>query len=95
MDGCHDDTLTCLAMALFVMQYSLERLQKAKAADAAILNAWTSSSNVSPVYDNKSFNSSISMSPNNVMPFYTNKTVNNNPYNTAMGNYMWLFAGKC
>ena len=25
MDGCHDDTLTCLAMGLFVMQYSLER----------------------------------------------------------------------
>jgi hypothetical protein len=23
MDGCHDDTLTCLAMALFVMQFSL------------------------------------------------------------------------
>lgn len=94
MDGCHDDTLTCLAMALFVMQYSLERLQKAKAADAAILNAWTSSSNINPAYANKSFNSSISMSPNNVMPFYTSKTVNNNPYNTTMGNCMWLFAGK-
>jgi hypothetical protein len=69
-------------------------LQKAKAADAAILNAWTSSANVQ-TYTNKTFNSSISISPNNVMPFYTNKNTSNNPYNTSMGNYMWLFAGKC
>ena len=93
MDGCHDDTLTCLAMALFVMQFSLERLQKAKAADAAILSSWVTNSNVinNGLIKN---HSSISMNPNNTMPFYTSKNNVINPYNTTMGNCMWLFAGK-
>lgn len=38
-DGCHDDTLTCLAMGLFVMNYSMRRTLQAKSKDAAILNA--------------------------------------------------------
>ena len=92
MDGCHDDTLTCLAMALFVMQFSLEKLQKAKAADAAILSSWATNTTVTST-SNYYGNSSISMQPNNVMPFYANRQ-NNNPYNTTMGDCMWLFAGK-
>lgn len=91
MDGCHDDTLTCLAMALFVMQFSLERLQKAKAADAAILNAWTTSNSIIPSNYNRN---SISMQPSNVMPFYSNNNSYKNPYQTAIGDCMWLFAGK-
>lgn len=39
MDGCHDDTLTCLAMSLFVMQYSLNRQIEEKNKDAAMLKA--------------------------------------------------------
>lgn len=93
MDGCHDDTLTCLAMGLFVMQFSLERLQKAKQADVAILNAWTVSSSIKPM-NNHFSNSSISMQPNNTMPFYSGRNFNNNPYQTPMGNCMWLFGGK-
>ena len=93
MDGCHDDTLTCLAMALFVMQFSLERLQKAKATDAAVLGAWTSGNNVKPI-QNVRTSQSVSMQPSNAMPFYTSKNTANNPYNTTMGNCMWLFAGK-
>ena len=93
MDGCHDDTLTCLAMALFVMQFSLERLQKAKATDAAVLGAWTTGNNVKPI-QNVRTSQSVSMQPSNAMPFYTSKNTANNPYNTTMGNCMWLFAGK-
>ena len=91
MDGCHDDTLTCIAMALFVMQFSLEKLQKAKQADAAILSAWATNNTIKPIGNN--YSNSISIAPNNVMPFYTsNKT--KNPYETTMGDCMWLFAGK-
>ena len=92
MDGCHDDTLTCLAMALFVMQFSLEKMQKAKQADAAILSSWATNTSVRP---NNAYmsNSSVSMQPSNVMPFYTNNN-RNNPYQTSMGDCMWLFAGK-
>ena len=39
MDGFHDDTITCSAMGLFVMQYSMRRQVKAKAMDNAILTA--------------------------------------------------------
>ena len=28
MDGAHDDTLTCLAMGLFVMQFSFNKIQE-------------------------------------------------------------------
>ena len=38
-DGCHDDTLTCLAMGLFVLEYSLNKQIKAKSMDSAILKA--------------------------------------------------------
>lgn len=38
-DGCHDDTLTCLAMGLFVMEYSLARQIKAKSLDNTMLKA--------------------------------------------------------
>lgn len=39
MDGCHDDTLTCLAMGLFVMQYSMNRQIKAKSKDEMMMRA--------------------------------------------------------
>lgn len=90
MDGCHDDTLTCLAMALFVMQFSLEKIRKAKEADATILSSWTTSASVKPTQPRNT--SSISMAPTS-MPFYTNKTVSKN-YNAPMGSCMWLLAGK-
>ena len=38
-DGCHDDTLTCLAMGLFVMMFSMKRTIQAKSKDAAMLSA--------------------------------------------------------
>ena len=91
MDGCHDDTLTCIAMALFVMQFSLEKLQKAKQADAAILSAWATNNSIKITTTYSS--TTISMQPDTVMPFYSGRQ-NNNPYQTSMGDCMWLFAGK-
>ena len=38
-DGCHDDTLTCLAMGLFVMEYSMKQALRNKEKDKARLNA--------------------------------------------------------
>lgn len=38
-DGCHDDTLTCLAMGLFVVQYSMNKQIEAKNKDIAMLRA--------------------------------------------------------
>lgn len=41
-DGCHDDTLTCLSMGLFVMEFSMNKQLKAKAMDSVMLNAMIS-----------------------------------------------------
>ncbi len=39
MDGFHDDTITCLAMGLFVVQFSMQKDMKNKAMDTSILKA--------------------------------------------------------
>lgn len=39
MDGFHDDTITCLAMGLFVVQFSMKKEMRNKAMDASILRA--------------------------------------------------------
>ena len=39
MDGFHDDTITCLSMGLFVMQYSMSKQIEAKSKDSAMLRA--------------------------------------------------------
>lgn len=38
-DGCHDDTLTCLAMGLFVMQFSLNKQTRAKTMNTVMLRS--------------------------------------------------------
>ena len=44
-DGCHDDTITCLAIGLFVMTYSMNKKLEAKSKDAAMLNAMINANN--------------------------------------------------
>jgi len=79
-DGCHDDTITCLAMGLFVMKFSLNKLQRAREKDAAILQAWRVNTLTTkpeePKPEKKNFN----------LPFYSSKTAskNNSPYGAYM-----------
>ena len=40
MDGCHDDSLLCLSMGLFVMSFSMLRHDKQKARDSKMLSSW-------------------------------------------------------
>ena len=90
MDGCHDDTLTCMAMGLFVMTYSLEKLQKAKQTDAAIISSWTTGNTTnikSQTTNKKTVN-------NYMMPYYTTTSLSNyNTSNTPISEYGWLFYG--
>ena len=84
-DGCHDDTLTCLSMAVFVMNFSMKKFIEAKEKDKIMLKAWTTSATV-PVGNNNitiKRTTEISAEPkrNYSMPIYTNnKTTSNNPY---------------
>jgi hypothetical protein len=91
MSGAHDDSLTCLAMALFVMQYSFNKLESTKHKDAAILKSYMmGSSSVKPKVNSES---SVSMTPKAGLPFYNNKTLNKYP-TKIQGSYLWLFGGR-
>ena len=86
-DGCHDDTLTCLAMAVFVMNFSMKKIIEAKEKDKIILKAWTTSATVPGKNCDVTIKrtTEISAAPKNnyAMPFYTsnqNKNVSLNPY---------------
>ena len=92
MDGAHDDTLTCLAMGLFVMQYSFNKLQEVKKRDAAILQAWVSAASKPQPQQQTYQNTSFSIAPKKTMPFYSNTTIQSSA--TIGGNYMWLYASS-
>jgi hypothetical protein len=83
-DGCHDDTLTCLAMAVFVMTYSLKKVMDNIAKDKSMLKAWTASK-VS--IERPKYNAQVSAEPiKHTMPFYSKKAVSNDKFAA----YRWL-----
>lgn len=88
-DGCHDDTLTCLAMALFVMKYSMKKYLEAKEKDKIILKAWTTSASAQigdhNVTVKKTTEISASPTRNYYMPIYSDKKSSQTSYP-----YKWL-----
>lgn len=97
-DGCHDDTLTCLAMGLFVMEYSINKFERGKHKDAAMLNAMISI-NSRIRYNENGFKSKY-LTPqdtNNTtkkkyaMPVYVNSVSLNQGKSAAYKASMWLF----
>jgi hypothetical protein len=88
MSGAHDDSITCLAMGLFVMQFSVNKLTNAKNKDAAILKAYMSGGAI----ETKQNKDSYSIRPTTTkLPFYNERTLNNS---NIQGNFMWLFGGR-
>ena len=89
MDGSHDDTITSLAMGLFVMRYSINKLQEIKNKDKAILNAYrvNNLTNLTPNYSTSP--SSINIRGNIDSPLLQASKVNH--YNKINGSFMWLF----
>lgn len=80
MDGCHDDTLTCLAMGIFVMQYSLKKYIEAREKTKVMLRAWSSSSKPGVgVKNNDTVNGKYTM------PFVQQSNVKSNRFP-----YAWL-----
>lgn len=90
MDGAHDDTICALAMALFVMQYSLNKIENIKNKDAAILSAYMMNSGM-PTNNYRNQNS-ISMQPKQSLPFYNGKTLKKYSKDIG-GSYLWLLSG--
>lgn len=86
--GSHDDTITCLAMGLFVMQYTVNRIQNTKNKDAAILSAYKLGN--SGYNYNRNNNSSVDIRPKQNLPFY-NRNGNKRTSPNINGNFMWIF----
>ena len=90
MEGAHDDTLCALAMGLFVMQYTVNRIQNTQNKDKAILNAYMMRSAMSM---NKSkMHNGDTIAPKTGLPFYNGKKIAKK-YEHINGTHMWLLGG--
>lgn len=90
-DGCHDDTLTCLAMGYFVAKFHLGDLERAKERDATFLRAWINcAQNIQNTYNRPNRNEEISAAPKkSYLPIYNNRTIQK-VGNTIIDSYRWL-----
>lgn len=88
MNGSHDDTITCLAMALFIMQFSLSKIEAAKKKDEVILKAYRMSGSISTY--NTHYNSGTSISPRTGLPNNVGVPQNQRKKNIG-GNFLWVF----
>jgi hypothetical protein len=86
-DGCHDDTLTCLAMGTFVMNFSMKKMLEAQSKDKIILKAWTTSANLpnSNITIKKTTEISVEPSKKYGMPFYKSENTS-----SLANSYRWL-----
>ena len=89
MEGAHDDTLCSLAMGLFVMQYTVNRIQNTQKKDKAILNAYMMGGSMNT--HRSKLRDGYTISPKNGLPFYTQKSFPKN--NVINGTHMWVFGG--
>lgn len=87
-EGAHDDTLTSLAMGLFVMQFTLNRIQNTVNKDKSILNAYMMSNAIN--INKPRINYGNPITPQNGLPFYNSKNINKID-SIPNGNCMWVF----
>ena len=88
MDGANDDLICALAMGLFVMQYTVNRIQNTVNKDKAILNAYMMGGSMNMKKSKIDYGKPIT--PNGKsLPFYSSKTFNKG--NVVNGNFMWVF----
>lgn len=92
--GAHDDSICALAMGLFVMKYTYNKLIESKHKDEAILNAYMSAGSYSQHHPTNYSDKPIT--PKNGLPFYSEHTIkrtNQNFTDKYGNNCLWLFAG--
>lgn len=87
-EGAHDDTLTSLAMGLFVMQFTLNRIQNTVNKDKSILNAYMMSNAIN--MNKPKINYGNPITPQNGLPFYNSKNINKTS-SIPNGSCMWVF----
>lgn len=89
MDGCHDDTITCLAMGMFVVQFSLQKQMKNKAQDAAMMKAMILANSRLQIRPSQEA-AQQSSTKKHAMPMLINKIGLNEGRSAAYKASMWL-----
>ena len=77
MDGMHDDTLTCLSMGIFIMQYYMLRNEKTREMDMSIVKSWRVNNRQSVDNRSTSLKDRLNIKENTVFPFYSSRQMEN------------------
>lgn len=91
-DGAHDDTLTCLAMGLWVMNTNLKKIEANKNRDIMMMKAWVTANNPESKYNSqiivtKDYNERKKNYP---LPFFSTRNVPQKRM-SVFDDYSWLF----
>lgn len=91
-DGAHDDTLTCLAMGLWVMNTNLKKIEANKNRDIMMMKAWVTANNPESKYNSqiivtKDYNE---RKKNYLLPFFSTRNVPQKRM-SVFDDYSWLF----
>lgn len=92
-DGCHDDNITCLAMGLFIVEFSIKRQENARTKDEAMLKAMIqANSRITNVAENgyKRAQASIYDSKKYLHPLYNFTEKATYDVSTKYKTYEWL-----
>lgn len=71
MDGMHDDTLTCLSMGLFIMQFYMLKNERTKEKDGQIIKSWRVNNAANSNRDSIKFREQVDISSKRELPFYS------------------------
>jgi hypothetical protein len=93
MSGSHDDILYCLAMALFVLKFSIGKLEAAKSLDEAILKSYIMNNSSSRNKENEIYSNEKSIKPSNGLPYWGRKKKAKKIEKEINGSYLWMFGG--
>lgn len=75
MDGCHDDSLTCLSMGVFIMNFFLLKNEKDKSKDMSIVKSWYVNNTRNSNLPKHQLEDSINMSIERKMPFFSSRQI--------------------
>lgn len=76
MDGCHDDSLTCIAMSLFVMEFSMLKTERERKKASVMLSSWKANhGNAEKVETKNSVKDNEDMTPKYKSPFYSSTQI--------------------
>lgn len=71
MDGMHDDTLTCLSMGVFIMQFYMLKNDRTKEKDGLIIKSWKVNNASNSNRDTMQLKDRVGISDDRRLPFYS------------------------